>query len=329
MSGVSLYAILSILDRVEPMMREIPGVMAAKDPECLHRMRVASRRLRMALRLLAAQSGMTDARAFFKVVRKITRALGEARDVDVQILWLEQFAQVCQAKELPGVKRIILRLSQQRDRLQPQIVKIVSGIADDAVFRKAVDELRVAKLEAEMNRSETTVHDLAHATRVITLQLDSVIQHAAALYSSDAVEAQHRMRIEVKHLRYAMEIFRGLYEENLDIYIALAKKLQSVLGDLHDADVWVERIPLLTCEERAFTAAYFGSPKSFARLAPGYDAIAADRRACRKSVYDKAISLWDDIESENQWQNLRKMLLDRYIENQGRGEATEVVVEGN
>lgn len=309
---ISLYAVTSILGRIDPMLREIPGVIAAADPECLHRMRVASRRLRMALRLLAMQAGIAEAKPFFKAVRGVTRALGAARDVDVQILWLEQFVQTCQLKDQPGVKRLVLRLTQERGALQPRVAKAVAGLPDNPVFRKTVEELRTARLDAEMNGSETVVQDTAHATRVITLQLDTVVQHAASLYSPVAIEAQHRMRIEVKHLRYAMEIFKGLYGEMLDGYIAAAKKLQGALGDLHDADVWIARIPQLTEQERDFTARYFGSPKSFHRLAPGYEAIAADRAVFRESEYEKTVKCWKELDAAGVWQDLRKMLLESY-----------------
>lgn len=311
---VSLLAVNAILDRVEPLVREAAGVAANEDPECLHRMRVASRRLRMALRLLGTRAGISSPKAFQKRVRKVTRVLGAARDLDVQLIWIREFAETCAAREKRGVLRIALRLAQERERLQPGVARIASDICEDPVFKRTVDELRRARIDAEMAGVDTTARDMEHATRVIGLQLDCVLQHAASLLSPDAADAQHRMRIEVKHLRYAMEIFGPLYGEALDEYIALAKKLQSMLGDLHDADVWTAQIPAMEEAERKRTTHYFGTPRPFTRLASGYRAVREDRCRSRKSSFEGISKIWQDAEKTKQWINLRQALLCSYKE---------------
>ncbi|MDR1884995.1 MAG: CHAD domain-containing protein [Synergistaceae bacterium] len=313
----SIFAINSILDRVEPLAREIPGVIAGLDPECLHRMRVASRRLRTALRLQAAHAGMADARSFFRLIRSVTRTLGEARDLDVQIEWLKEFLGRCQTRERSGVNRLMLRLSQARGELQPRIIRVISNITPDPAFRDAMDRLRAARFDAEMSGAVTADADIQYATRVIGLQLDSVIQHSTSLLSRDAHEAHHRMRIEVKRLRYAMEIFRGVYGDkdidgSLDEYAAIVKQLQALLGDLHDADVWVARIPVLSEAETERTEIYFGTPRPFSRLSPGYDAIANDRSAFREEQFEKTLDFWNAATKAGHWRSFRELLLRAY-----------------
>lgn len=309
---VSLYAIGAILDRLDPMLREIPGVIAAQDPEYLHRMRVASRRLRMALRLLGIHAGLPNAKAFFKLVRTVTRTLGEARDLDVQLCWLDEFATSCTPRELPGVKRVALRLRQRREAVQPKVARLVSNFADDSVFANTRQSLREERLRAEMSGSDDPLRNLEHPTRVACLQLDAMQQQAASLQSPDAVAAHHQLRIEAKHLRYAMEIFGGLYEGALDEHIALAKKLQTLLGELHDADVWVETMPPFIEREKNRTIRYYGSARPFARLQSGCEAIARDRENFRQSQYERAKKTWDETEREGKWGELRELLLGVY-----------------
>ncbi|MDR3353401.1 MAG: CHAD domain-containing protein [Synergistaceae bacterium] len=311
----SLFAINSILDRIDPMIREIPGVVDGTDPECLHRMRVASRRLRSALRLQAEHAGIADARAFFRLIRSVTRTLGNARDLDVQKAWLEEFLGRCLQREKSGVSRLILRLSQERQSLQPQIIGAVSNITNDPVFKGTMEKLISARFDAEMNGAATTEGDIWYATRIIGIQLESVIQHSASLISRDAHEAHHRMRIEVKRLRYAMEIFRGVYadiEDRLDGYMALVKELQGLLGDLHDADVWVERAPELSAAEMKRTEIYFGTSKPFGSLAPGYDAIEKDRSAFRDEQFERTFNFWNETTRSGQWRALRETILLAY-----------------
>lgn len=311
---VSLYAINAVLERIEPMLREIPGVAAADDVECLHRMRVASRRLRMALSLLGQQAGLASAKTFFKLARTVTKALGEARDLDVQICWLDEFAVSCSLRELPGVKRVALRVSQRRAALQPKVVRVVSNLAGSSVFADTIQSLREERLNAEMSGLADPLCDLEHPTRVVCLQLDAVIQQASALSFPEAVAGHHQLRIEVKHLRYAMEIFNGLYGGVLDEYIALAKKIQTMLGELHDADVWILTMPPFIEREKTRTTRYYGSARPFARLLGGCEAIAGDRKNFRLEQYEKARKFWDETRQEGKWDGLRELVLEKYKE---------------
>ncbi|MDR1481732.1 MAG: CHAD domain-containing protein [Synergistaceae bacterium] len=310
----ALFAINSILDRIDPLTREIPGIVNGDNPECLHRMRVASRRLRSALRLQAERVGLADARALFKLVRSITRILGSARDLDVQKAWLEEFMSRCLQREKGGVNRLILRVSQERQKLQPQIVQAVSNITDNPVFKNAVEKLLSARLEAEMN-GVAAEGDIWYATRVIGIQLEFVIQQSISLISRDAHQAHHRMRIEVKRLRYAMEIFGEVYsgiEEKWNEYMAMIKELQGLLGDLHDADAWVERAPLLSVAEMERTEIYFGTAKHFVSLAPGYDAIEKDRTAFRDEQFKRTFDFWNETTKAGEWRGLREIILLTY-----------------
>ena len=315
-SVISAFAPTAVLERIDPLLREIPGVIAGSDPEYLHRMRVASRRLRMALRILKDDAGLSDAGGFFRLVRSVTRTLGEARDLDVQIGWLEEFAARCGAKERGGVKRIALRLGRRREKVQPRIIRAIEKIPDSPVFLETVKELRRVRLEAEMSGLVTSPGDYEHATREIVLQTENVIQHSSSLLSPDSVEAQHNMRIEVKHLRYIMEIFKDLYGEGLDDYISVAKKLQGLLGDLHDADVWVAVTPDFAARERERTISYYGSAAQFARLSPGYSAIIADRAEFRQEQYKVIVKYWNETLDDDVWQKLRAFLVDEYREKQ-------------
>lgn len=316
---ISAFAPTAVLERIDPLLREIPGVIEGSDPEYLHRMRVASRRLRMALRILKDDAGLSNAGGFFRLIRSVTRSLGEARDLDVQIEWLEEFAARCTARERSGVKRIALRLTRKREKIQPGIIKAVQGIADSPVFAETIKELRKVRLEAEMNGLLTSPGDYEHATREVVLQTENVIGHASSLLSPDAVEAQHNMRIEVKHQRYIMEIFKDLYGDGLDEYISAAKKLQGLLGDLHDADVWVAVTPSFAERERERTVRYYGSATQFSRLQPGYGAIIKDRADFRREQYKVIKKYWDTTVEDGIWQSLRNFMVGAYGERQIQG----------
>jgi CHAD domain-containing protein len=99
-----------------------------------------------------------------------------------------------------------------------------------------------------------------NAARIVAVRLQELRGFADAALAPDASEAQHDMRIAAKRLRYVLEIFASCLGEEADEARRAAKRLQSVLGDLHDCDLMltkVERIgsvagPLGERRERLF-----------------------------------------------------------------------------
>src|SRR5512136_1233420 len=91
--NIKIYGAGVLLGQLAALVQEIDGVRRARDIEYIHRMRVATRRLRSALPLFGEQ--ITEKRSifWFKRIRKLTRALGEARDTDVQIQHLDELQQ--------------------------------------------------------------------------------------------------------------------------------------------------------------------------------------------------------------------------------------------
>jgi putative phosphoesterase len=63
------------------------------------------------------------------------------------------------------------------------------------------------------------------------------------VHQENAIQQHHQMRITAKRLRYTMEIFSPLYEDNLKEFISLLKQIQDYLGEMHDCDVWIQYIP--------------------------------------------------------------------------------------
>lgn len=309
---VSLYAVGAILDRLGPMLKEAPGVIACRDAECLHRMRVASRRLRTALRFLGGYAALPNAKALLKLARSVTRTLGEARDVDVRISWLDEFEGSCSAGERRGVRRAALRLRQRREALQPKVARKAANTAESPLWIAAGKHLRGERLREEMAAGADPLFNLEYAARVICLQLDAVTDCAVSLESPEASSAQHQMRIETKRLRYAMEIFGGLFDDPPEEYIALAKKLQTMLGDLHDADVWISAMPVFTLQEKERALRYYGSERPFAPLRAGILAISRDRAAFRAEQYGKTKRFWDETQDEGKWRELRECVIGGY-----------------
>lgn len=78
--------------------------------------------------------------------------------------------------------------------------------------------------------------------QIVSVRLDELRSFSETALSPDASEAQHDLRIAAKRLRYVLEIFAPCLGEEGKAARDAAKRLQSVLGDLHDCDLMLAKI---------------------------------------------------------------------------------------
>lgn len=77
----------------------------------------------------------------------------------------------------------------------------------------------------------------ANAVRIVETRLAELRDLAEPAMAPDAAEAQHDLRIAAKRLRYVLELTEGCFGPEAVAARRFAKRLQGVLGDLHDCDV--------------------------------------------------------------------------------------------
>jgi CHAD domain-containing protein len=79
------------------------------------------------------------------------------------------------------------------------------------------------------------------AVRIVRTRLDELRSLAPAALEPSAATAQHDMRIAAKRLRYVLEIAGPCLGPEAKEARDAAKRLQSVLGEIHDCDVMLPR----------------------------------------------------------------------------------------
>ncbi len=77
----------------------------------------------------------------------------------------------------------------------------------------------------------------ANAVRIVRTRLTELRDLAEPALAPEAAEAQHDLRIAAKRLRYVLELTEECFGPEAAAARKLAKRLQGVLGDLHDCDV--------------------------------------------------------------------------------------------
>lgn len=306
-----VWCVAAASDRLNAMMAVMPAVVSGEDVDAIRRMRVASRRLGTALSILGSQWAPAEIKSLERKVRRIRRILGDTRDLDVQMEAMSAFRETLGEKRLePGITRLLLRLRQRQERTRPAVLKKLARVDEDGVLARFSEFFHRARIRHRMRDGKS---DFAATRQVgfeaLHLRLQALYSLAPFLKTPAASARQHRMRIEAKRLRYTMEIFSDLYDGSLGEFIHTTRVLQEHLGVLHDADVWIEGIPLFIEEERGKMAEYFGNTKSFSRLLPGLLYLQENQQGVRAEAYGQTLLFWKKMEEEAVLKRLESLLL--------------------
>ena len=306
--AINVYGAKIIYEHLSAMQAEVQGVLTSEDIEYVHRMRVATRRLRSSLAIFSDSFPKKDYRQFLKDIRAVTKALGAARDLDVQLELLEQLhPQFADPKLAPGVNRLQLRLKQHRQDAQNQVIKAMKTLEDDETLRR-IARWAAPWLEKAENIYLYSPALFERAFSSIKTRLQETLEFDQPVRVETNVAELHAMRISAKHLRYTMEVFESLYGEEIKSLINLSKKLQDLLGSIHDADVWMDMIPSFIKEEKQRIITYFGHNRPLRRLLPGLRAFAANRERSRVEDYRAFLQLWDKTLQDGVWEKLDMLI---------------------
>ena len=306
MTGPSLcgFAGEVLLGRLQRMVREVGGVRLGEDPECIHRMRVASRRLRSGLALFGSLFEGRQARKWRRETGAMARSLGEARDLDVQIDFLVTFMAECGEKGLRlGPERLLLRLRQRREALQERVVRSLDAFFDGPTPTAMAEAFR-ALLERDLLEGMARDDLYDRAAAALLPLLARLLSFSAAARCPEDIEGLHAMRIAAKRLRYTVEIFLPLLGERGRELLDETRSLQSLLGRLHDDDVWIALLPDFIEEERRRTIAFYGHGRLFPRLLPGLEALGVSLAADRQRTYETFLGRWQELEGRGFWSQL-------------------------
>lgn len=219
------------LDRV---LEPVPDVRADGDPEAVHRMRVAIRRLRTAIKLFGPHAAdrldTQRLEALGEALRGLARALGRVRDEDVLARTLRAAAA---PGELPAVERLLVRREGARADARAALLTALDG--DEMVllggsFAHSLDLALAAEPKAPPRAMVRRA-----GPRLIADALKKLRRSGRRLVAPTS-PALHRTRILAKRLRYAGEFLAPAFGPTLPTTVRTAQGVQDALGALHDDD---------------------------------------------------------------------------------------------
>jgi CHAD domain-containing protein/uncharacterized protein YjbK len=216
------------------------GTIAGEDPEELHDMRVATRRMRAALDLFGPYIAGPEAQRANDYLRQLGRILGDVRDMDIALAEARAFLAARPEMEADALEPLLKHWTRQRKRARRRMVRYLQGQS----YERTVGAIEALLQHLALDTPWHAKSDQAAgrvAPRLLYLRWEMVRAYEAVLQDAP-VELLHMLRITCKQLRYGIEFFEEILPRKVTTLNDQIVAVQDHLGAMHDAAVAVEMI---------------------------------------------------------------------------------------
>lgn len=222
----------------QTMLANEAGCRSGKSIDAVHDMRVATRRLRVALRLFGGYFKRGLVRDLETDLRKTGRTLGAARDLDVFNKTARLYLRSLPKAQRSDLDPLLASWKRQRQVAHRELVDYF----DSARYQRLLDKLGDfltspgAGVAAGKPPAAAPVQLRHVLVSTVWLRYEAVRAYEAVL--PEAVpETLHALRIECKYLRYTLEFFQEVLDHSAAALIRQVIAVQDHLGEIQDADV--------------------------------------------------------------------------------------------
>jgi CHAD domain-containing protein len=236
---------LVLRTRLEEMCAWRAAALDWSDPEGVHDMRVASRRLRSAVRDFSPYLRKRQFRRAKDGLKRLAAALGLVRDEDVALMALEKLEAEAPPGVAAGVGQFVAQRVRRRDRARARLERAMTEEALRELSEDFEDALAggVKSQRKPLEGGASVVSFRRAGSEIIRAGLAEFRELSPSLYSPLKPEPLHRLRIAAKRLRYAAELFAACWDEDaLAPFAREIARIQGSLGELHDCDVWIDEL---------------------------------------------------------------------------------------
>lgn len=213
-------------DTMDKVRDELEKVRAKPDEENVHDLRVALRRCRSVATVFEEIDADESWPKMRRTAKKLFRALGTLRDAHVMHEWVKKLAD----ENDPVRVHIHGVLAADESELKKEVVRVAEKFNEKAwkslrqKLRRRVRYIPVGGLAAECLAWE---------------RFEEIKQLHANALRSDKAKPWHELRIGLKKLRYTVETLLPAHHA---AWSSDLKRLQDLLGEIHDLDMLAERV---------------------------------------------------------------------------------------
>ncbi len=265
-----VYARIVLQKRGELLLRELAELKRRGRKDSIHDTRVQSRRMRAALEAFQDLFPPRNWEPLYTSVRQITRHLGRVRETEVLLSLLDDLSADFDVPQMLCLEYLGLRLTREHARLRTRLRKrlaktdmrtlrskvkaLLAGRGDADEFDAGGDNvialrpvrgsrLRLAARVRQPSLFALHGESIDRARRVLREIAGPLLAFRPRRDFRRATDARlHRLRIQAKKLRYAMEIFDEVWSGGLEGPLELARAFQEAGGHFQDWAVMRRRL---------------------------------------------------------------------------------------
>jgi CHAD domain-containing protein len=213
-------------DSMNRVLDELKKVRSSPDPDNVHDLRVAIRRCRSVATVFEEIDDDQSWRQMRHTAKKLFRALGTLRDAHV----MEEWSKKLTPSSDPVRIHMHVLFESEEPQLREEVLR-VAGKFDDKSWKSAQSQVsrRVRFIPVGGLAAECLAWERFEEVKLL---------HAHALRNKKP-RPWHELRIGLKKLRYTVE---SLLPAHHEAWSENLKRLQDLLGDIHDLDVLAEKV---------------------------------------------------------------------------------------
>jgi CHAD domain-containing protein len=229
---VMAFYLVRLLEEEENVRNEAHG-------EAVHDMRVATRRLRSALDIFSSFYRKHVTKRLRNDLRKLGRALGAVRDLEVVRKKVDTDAESLSASIREGLQPLLDNWHEQLQANRQDLVDLLDSERYAELLDYTVDFVStLGKDAAEMpNEHEPTPYLVRHVVPALIYQQYEIVRAYEPFLTGVSLDTLHALRIEAKRLRYRLESFEEVLTSDAKRVVEATKALQDHLGELQDSRV--------------------------------------------------------------------------------------------
>lgn len=232
------YAVRQIMGKPLQDLRNYEGVTDFEgDVEIVHRMRVATRRLRSAFELFHEAFDLKAVKGTKRQLRRLARLLGKVRDRDVLIEHMGKHLETVPEQDSAAFARLIAVWRDERLQHVRTLEQHVTSDAFPALLLSLQRIIDDGAADAPVPPHNQAMVPLRIGDRgpVLLLSRYTDILAFAPIISTATLDMLHSLRIHCKQFRYALEFLRDLLGKDVSLLLDDVVAMQDILGGIQDA----------------------------------------------------------------------------------------------
>jgi CHAD domain-containing protein len=235
---------LALLRRYFLAMTDKEAEVRAGSATAVHEMRVAGRHLEVLLRAFRGR-GPSWAISSRPRIHGLIKALGAVRDADVQWAFLDSAQTSLEAEQRAAFEPVRARLQEQQAKARTRLFQALDSPAVQTWQQEWREQLKNDAPAIEPSQPAVTA---IVARELVREAFRKLCKRASRIEKKSTAEDYHEVRIRAKRLRYTLDAFASLYGGAAEDFGKALAKLQTVLGNFHDATVREQRFTALVAD---------------------------------------------------------------------------------